>query len=104
MEIKFFFVLISFPNRSGKFPSSFVFSFLVLGTYKLKMISCCCLPFLTSVDKKPLKLLPIITKIFPRFAILSLEMLLLSYSCIEDHAYISRGREHFMSIISMVIF
>ena len=43
-------------------------------------------------------------KISPRFAILSLEMLLLSYSCIEDHAYISRGREHFMSSIAMVIF
>ena len=32
---------------------------------------------------------------FPRFAILSLEMLLLSYSCIEDHAYISRGEGAF---------
>ena len=104
MAIKFFFVLIYFPNRSGKFPSSFVFSFLVLGTYKFKMISCCCLPCLTSVDKKPLKLLSIWQKNFPRFAILSLEMLLLSYSCIEDHAYISMGREHFMSSIAMIIF
>ena len=87
----------------GNFLAPFVFSFHILGTYKLKMIGCCCLPCLTSVDKKPLKLL-IIAKIFPQFAILSLEMLLLSYSCIEDHAYISRGREHFMSSIAVVIF
>ena len=97
MELKFFLCGFLSLIRVGNFLTPFVFSFLVLGTYKLKMIGCCYLPCLASMNNKPLKLLIIMAKFFPRFAILSIEMILLSYSCIEDHAYISRGREHFIS-------
>ena len=101
-----FFFLCSFLSLIGvgNFLAPFLLSFLVLGTSQIIQDDWLLLSSMPYINgQETLKAPHHYGKISLQFAILSLEMFLLSNSCIQDHAYISRGRENFMSSIAMVI-